>query len=57
MNETEGGKTFVTTQLPVATRDRLKARAEANHRTMSQEIRKLIDESLERQPNGDEVAA
>lgn len=41
-------KTFVTTQLPVTTRDALKARAEANHRTISQEIRRLIDESLKK---------
>jgi plasmid stability protein len=56
MNEDEAQE-MLTVQVPASMKDRLRARAKANHRTVSQEIRKLIDESFERDPNGSEVAA
>jgi predicted DNA-binding protein len=57
MTESEPKAVFTTIRLPLETRDRLRAKAEANHRTMSQEIRRLIDEALADEPNGNEVAA
>jgi plasmid stability protein len=56
MNEDEAQE-MLTVQVPASMKERLRARAKANHRTVSQEIRKLIDESFAEDPNGDNKVA